>query len=369
METYTTDVLVIGGGPAGASAALSLLHYSDAQVTLIEHTDFNRTRVGEHVSAVFFNILDYLKLTKSDFEEGSFLPAYGNTTYWGSPYPTETHAVFTTDASTFQIDRQKFDFRLLEEVVEKGGQIFPRTRCVQFQQLEDNTWEIELNHSERGGFKILAKYIIDASGRKAQIGHQLGVESQHIDELVGVGVFIESDEEQPFKYEQILETTEWGWWYKAVLPDNRAVVTFFTDADIVTKLKLGKADHWNNLLQKTTHVKKHIEGSKAQSRKPWIRNAKSQIAEYARINNFIAVGDAVASFDPVSSMGIGFAMTSACHAARIVKMQLEGKQNEKAVEVYYKDIEGNFKNYLGLRKTFYQKEQRWPESEFWKRRM
>ena len=73
-----TDVLIVGGGPGGASAALSLLNNSNYSVTIIEQSDFNTTRVGEHVSSSIFDLIDYLKLSKSDFRQDSFIPAYAS---------------------------------------------------------------------------------------------------------------------------------------------------------------------------------------------------------------------------------------------------------------------------------------------------
>ena len=56
------DVLIVGGGPAGTSVALSLLNYSDHTVMLVEQSDLNQMRVGEHVSASIFDLVEYLKI-------------------------------------------------------------------------------------------------------------------------------------------------------------------------------------------------------------------------------------------------------------------------------------------------------------------
>ena len=101
--------------------------------------------------------------------------------------------------------------------------------------------------------------------------------------------------------------------------------------------------------------------------KPWIRNAATHISDSTACDNFIAIGDAAASFDPVSSMGIGFAISSACHAARLIQTQLTENTPTKT-DIYQQDILANFNNYMKIRSQFYQKETRWASADFWKRR-
>lgn len=361
------DVLIVGGGPAGASAALSLLNYSDHSVMVVEQSDLSKIRVGEHVSGSLFGLLDYLKINREEFEEGSFLPAYGTTTYWGSEHPNTTHAIFTTETSSYQLDREKFDFKLIEKIIERDGIVLPRSTCTEFLQQEDNSWKIEIKHPERGKFTIQAKYLVDATGRKNNVGRHLGTSSTTYDSLMGAGVFLNLENNTTIRQEQLLETTELGWWYTALLPDTRMVATFFTDSDIISKYKLHQAEGWNTMLQQTKKIKHLLRGATALVNKPWVRNAQTQLTDATGIHNFIAIGDAAASFDPISSMGIGFSITSAFHGAKHVQHQLS-KNELLTTQVFQDDIEKNFREYLRLRTQFYQQEQRWSTAAFWKRR-
>lgn len=362
---HYTDVLIVGGGPAGASTTLSLLNYSNLKVTIVEQSDFSRTRVGEHVSASIFNLLDYMKIKKADFEPDSFIPVYATKAYWGSNQANSTHSIFTTEDSTYQLDREKFDLKLIEVASERGASIFPRSKCIEFKQLEDKTWQVLVNHPEQGKFTICAKYLVDASGRTGNVCRQVGAPSQKYDSLMGIGLFFERNKES-LPFEQTMEAAENGWWYAACLPDNKMVITFFTDADIISQHEIHTLNAWKEILQKTHHIKQFLQGVIALSEKPWVRNAQTQISNSTQIDRFIAIGDAAVSFDPISSMGIGFSISSACHAATHIRKELANES--PANEIFQQDILRNFSQYLQLRKQFYQQEKRWASSLFWKRR-
>lgn len=358
-----TDVLIVGGGPSGASAAISLLNYSSCSVTLVEQSDFNITRVGEHVSASIFNLIDYLKLKKDDFEPDSFMPSYAGKAYWGSDNVSSINSIFTTDEATFQIDREKFDLKLIEVAAARGATIFPRTKCIEYKQLENKTWKISLSHPDKKSFIIYARYLVDASGRSSNVCRKVGASTQKYDSLIGVGLFLKQENR---KFEHILESCELGWWYTACLPDNKMVVTFFSDADIISKNKLHRLESWKANLSKTKHIKKVLQGHQALSNKLWVRNAQTQISNIKNLDRFIAIGDAAVSFDPISSMGIGFSISSAFFAAKYIAQELnEGSQE---TDVFQKDLLQNFNQYQKIRTKYYKKEKRWASSAFWHRR-
>jgi len=263
--------------------------------------------------------------------------------------------------------RDQFDIKLIEQVAERGGTVLPRSKCVDFQYLENKNWLIKIKHAEKGEFNIQADYLIDATGRAAHVCRKIGVPSKKHDSLMAVGTFLSFDTEPNSKREQILEATELGWWYTAQLPNNKMVITLFTDADIISENKLHQANDWNYLLSSTKKVKYLANGATALSKKPWVRNAQTQITDPTSIDHFMAIGDAASSFDPISSMGIGFSITSAFHAAKHIQSELS--QNKVlTTNSFQKDIEQNFERYLKIRKHYYQQEKRWASSPFWKRR-
>jgi flavin-dependent dehydrogenase len=351
----------------GLPPTISLLHYGAKHaVTLIERSALDNRRVGEHVSAGIFELLQYLQLKPADFGPGTFLPTYGNTAYWGIDQPILRDSIFTTESASYQLDRDQFDLTLLNQVSQKGGTIFPRTKCTQFVQLADKRWKVGMKHPVAGAFTITAKFLIDASGRNAHVCRQIGIGTKRMDQLMAVGAVLQFGEERVLQQDVLLETVENGWWYSATLSPHTMTIIFFSDADLISENEWHTPAGWNKLLQTTSRMKQLVRGAHNNGAL-WVRSAHTQLSNSRERENFLAIGDAAASFDPVSSMGIGFAITSACHAAAIVQAELSAP-DPKRIEAYQQDIERNFENYHALRQRIYQQEQRWPLSTFWMRR-
>lgn len=358
MKTFNTDVLIIGGGPAGASAAVSILKYSKLSVAIVEVSNLETVRVGEQVSKSIFDFLNHLGLEKSDFGDDCFLPGYSSNVAWGNSKISSRHSIQSTEVDSYQLNRDIFDLVMLSKAQEKGASLFLETKCISFNKNADN-WEVEINNSDLGTITIVSKYLIDASGRQSHVSRQLGAKISKADGLVAVGAFLEFNTDKPLEHEIFLETVEDGWWYYALLPNNKILATLFTDAEIIKEKRLNSIENWSNALQNTVHMKHKVSGTVSHE-KLWVRNAFSHITDFSMITDFIAIGDAAASFDPISSMGIGFAISSACNGALAI---IDG--GTERIATYQSDLYNIYNHYLETRAQYYHQEVRWLNSAFW----
>jgi flavin-dependent dehydrogenase len=72
------------------------------------------------------------------------------------------------------------------------------------------------------------------------------------------------------------------------------------------------------------------------------------------------------AFDPLSSQGIEQALESGVMAGQALERHLLG--DDAAVPQYAAQTNEVFRRYAQLYKSYYGREQRWPQSTFWRRR-
>lgn len=357
------DVAIIGGGPAGTSAALTLLDKSSLSVCVIESTDYSNIRMGESVSPSMISVLRYLSF-EDDFLKKNHLPSYGIDASWGSSKIFSRDFFFTGQGNGWNLNRSTFDCALALEVKKRSGTLLTNTNLVS-QTKNGKKWRLTTVDDKQNNLTITANFVIDASGKNAVFARNTKTKWAVLDYLVGVCSIYEiaDNDEQSFT---LIESTENGWWYSTLIPNNKRVVVFMTDSDIAATLKLQNKKNWNTILSKTLHIQKTINDAKMIFGLQ-IFPAFSQMVTTGDFSYWVPAGDAAASFDPLSSMGIGHAMTSGIQCARIAHDAL--KSDGELASKYQKDITKNFAEYLHNRKHFYGLEKRWTDQPFWKRRL
>jgi flavin-dependent dehydrogenase len=86
----------------------------------------------------------------------------------------------------------------------------------------------------------------------------------------------------------------------------------------------------------------------------------------ARGEQWLAVGDAACTYDPLSSQGITKALDSALLAADALERCLRGDAD--ALQTYESTLNARFQDHQHTRAAYYRQEQRWPQAPFWKNR-
>jgi flavin-dependent dehydrogenase len=355
------DVVIIGGGPAGAAAAITLCRFTSLRVAIIERHFFDDYRAGESVSPAIFPVLEYLGLCREEFEQNHLL-SYGHAAAWGNDELFVRDFMLTGQGNGLHLDRQKFDRMLLETAAGAGADIFQPAIIDHLEQYEN--WNIELR---AGGAEInlSAGYLVDCSGKSAVVVKTRRCPVHKEDGLIGMYAYYNLPDDQVLPQQTVLETTEYGWYYLSPLPGKKIAIAFITDADILKDLQLKEPGRWLQMGMKTRHISKVLAGLPQPEA---VRHyaIHSRVALLPGNENWTAAGDAAACFDPISAMGIGHALNSGIESARIAEAFLKG--DRQAARSYNRSLLKHFETYLQMRHDFYASEQRWPDALFWQRR-
>lgn len=363
--TERYDVAVLGAGPAGAAAALSLRYLRPAlRVALVEPSRYDAWRVGETLSPGCRELLAGLGCWER-FESQRFLESFGTRAAWGGGELYDHEFLFSARGSGWHVDRARFDGMLCAAARDAGAEIVAETRFADAERC-DGYWKLKL----RGG-GLEASWVIDATGRSAAFAVRQGARRLAADRLVGVAVRFRAPGSDP---STLVEAQPDGWWYSAATPENGLVVVWMSDADLVRRLGLSDGTRWFEQLARSRHTAARVAGAAAEAG-PIVRAAHSQrLSDFgdAGVNGdgWVAAGDAACTLDPLSSQGILKALRTGKIASFVALDGLEGPAGRAASSLarYRQLLAAEYSRYLETRALFYGEERRWPESPFWARR-
>jgi len=352
------DIAIIGGGPAGSAAALALSRYTQRRVVLIERSDYGGMRVGESVSSGLTAVLAYLGLEHLLSDE-KHLSAFGNVAAWGNATPASRDFLFTAGGHGWFLDRAAFDASLAN-AAERAGTCVLRDSNVLAAKFTSDLWDIKTH-----GQRLTAKQIIDATGRRSAIARASGARRHAVDKLVGLVTWMSFGKPCHHPRTVLVEAVENGWWYSAPVPGDKLVVAYMTDADQLDRRLIGDSKRFLEFVSGAPLTfARAANGVPVSPPRVWLAGSATTIPCIGK--GWIAAGDAAASFDPLSSLGIGYAMLSGIQAARAVDHRLNG--DEDLAAAYEGDVARHMAGYLAQRQELYRLEQRWPERPFWSRR-
>jgi flavin-dependent dehydrogenase len=357
METLSFDVAIAGGGPGGSATAISLLdHAPSLSVALIEASSYESYRVGETLPPPARVILEHLRVWES-FKQQRHHEAHGTSAAWGAAQPHHNDFFFMPNNVGWHLDRAAFDAMLADEAQRRGASLSLDTR-VRGAQRTSQGWRLNLSN----GDTITARFIVDATG-SAALALRCGARFIETDCLVGIAGFFDQCNGDP---RTLVEAFEHGWWYTAGLPKSRRIVICMTDADVARRLRMHETKEWRRALAAMCHVRARV-GKSDVAEKVLVRSASSRQLDPAAGPDWLAVGDAVSRFDPLSSQGIVKALRSGIFASYAIS-DLLVRGDRDGLKRYGRYVAEEFESYVETRKKYYREEQRWPASEFWRRR-
>jgi len=182
-----TDVLIVGGGPAGTSTAISLRQNSLFDVTLIDKAEFPRDKAcGDGLSPGIVELVRELGL-ENLFENLPICDSYtivgpDNTKASGSINETASAESPTVQVKTkgatisggYVMPRKVFDAALLSRAEECGVKILSQHSFKSLQQDKDSI-TVTADTPDKKEITIRARILIGADGANSRVRSALGV--------------------------------------------------------------------------------------------------------------------------------------------------------------------------------------------------
>ncbi|WP_207460892.1 glycine oxidase maturase GoxB [Azospirillum sp. SYSU D00513] len=353
------DVAVIGGGVAGAAAALTVAG-AGRTVLCIGPEEGPEDRPGEFLSPAANAILAELGLAEL-VDSGPHRVANATYAAWTAPLLAQRSAITHTEGPGRVLDRPAFQHALSGAVARAG---VPRLASpLAAVERDGGTWRLTL----ADGTEHKARFLIDASGRAAVVARRFSAR-RRADRLVAAyGFLTQRDEDVEPTPATLIEAVAEGWWYASLLPDRRLALAFFSDPDRLPRGLSRDPGLWRAMLKDTEWVARWLDSAGYEDfAAPRLASAGTLWLERAAGDGWVAAGDAAAAFDPLSSHGLTSALWGGRRAAQAALAALDGDAGP--LDRYAATLNGAVGEFLKQRRAVYAEVRRFAGQPFWRRR-
>lgn len=360
MTLLQADVLIVGAGPAGATAALNLA--GRHRVLLVDRLAAPLARIGESLPPAAARLLQDMGLLDAFLRQGH-APYHGNRAWWNGAW-TEHHFLSDPDGHGWHLARGTFDLWLRDEARWRGAALLASATVAGITP-ENGGWKVRLQ-TQHGPCDAAARIVIDATGRSARLARKVGARRQRGDRLVSVWQYGHDRTPSARGFAHI-EACEYGWWYSAPLPGQRRVLALHTDADLLASSALRDAGWLEAAARRQPATGELLEQQGyAADTLAMATPAHTASLDAGAGPGWFAVGDAALSFDPLSSQGIFNALYTGLAAAEAADRTLQGEL--QACQDYNGELAAIGAAYERHLAYCYGQETRWPTAPFWSRR-
>jgi halogenation protein CepH len=334
------DVIVVGGGPGGSTAA-TFIAMQGHKVLLLEKHKYPIYKIGESLlPATVHGICPMLGVSQK-LKDANFITKFGGTFQWGQSTEPWTFSFSTSSRTTgatstaFQVERMIFDKILLDNARAKGVQVCERVNVHDL--LIDHNRVIGLTASDDAQAlrTYHARYVIDASGHESRIARFAGerIYSNFFHNIALFGYYKGGGRlPAPCQGNILCVAFEYGWfWYIPLRPDLTSVGAVVS-REYAEKIAGRHSEAMEQFIGSCPRIKQLLATATRVTTGPYgqlrIRKDYSYSNTKFWIPGLALVGDAACFIDPVFSSGVHLATYSALLVARSVNTVMKGDLNE-----------------------------------------
>lgn len=317
----TWDVIIIGGGPAGATAAATL-RQSGRSVLVLEKSKFPRFHIGESLLPYNRAIFDELGVWPK-IQAAGFMVKRGAQFWMGNGLLHTrlnfSRGSFTEFPEAIQVERAKFDDILLRHAESLGAEV-QEEALVTEHRIDKDRVIVKFRAKDGTDHEVQAAFLMDASGlgnftanrenlRDYYPGHKKIAIFGHYS-----GVQMPTGEEDG---DILIIRRENSWFWMIPLANNKTSVGLVLDQDDFKALKQDPQQVFDDAVLSTRAVQERMINAQ-------VITQGHVLTDFSYTNRklvsprLVRVGDASGFIDPIFSSGVMLAMSSAQKGAQVV---------------------------------------------------
>lgn len=347
-QTQICDVLVIGGGPAGSTAA-TLLAQKGHRVVVLEKAKFPRNPTGElllPMNNILFEKLGVLEQVAhiSMKNDGAHSEPLDHET--GENLRSSNHSIHTAH----HVNRAEFDQILLDNSRAKGAQVHEETRVL-ITDFGDPDWVHVTAQGNEGESHWQARFLIDASGRDTFLAKRFDIKQSHPEHA---GASIYAHFRCPRRSAGAAENRDsifWfdhGWFWFIPLKNGIASVGMVCWPYYLKSRKTDLKSFFLGAIATCPPLARRLKHAALADTVTAIGN-DGYLSERMWGKRYLMLGDAFAFIDPIFSSGVLLAMKSAFLGAEAVDAGLRNPgETELHMQRFEKAVNNGLKSFAWL---------------------
>ncbi|MFO0945127.1 MAG: NAD(P)/FAD-dependent oxidoreductase [Planctomycetota bacterium] len=318
------DVVVIGGGPAGATAS-TLIAQKGYKVRLFERERFPRFHIGESLIPETYWVLQRLgmleKLRKSHFVKKYSVQFVTERGKLSEPFYFDEHKPHEC-SQTWQVLRSEFDLMMLQNAREQGVEAEEGVRVLEVLFEGNQAVGVRVVGDDGLRREIRAKVVVDASGQSSLIANRFQLKIKDPELNKGAvwtyfkGAYRDNGKDEGATI--VLQTKgKNGWFWYIPLHNDIVSVGVVSSFDYLFH---GRGDHetiYREELDNCPAVKERVSQG-TQVAPFYATKDYTYRCKHAAGDGWVLVGDAFGFLDPLYSSGVLLALKSGQLAADAV---------------------------------------------------